>query len=76
MSGTTIWVVSPDYGYEGLHAPRAAFLSQAEAEAYAKHAGDGGIASLVVNSVELMRFVPAVIEPATLAPVPQCECIS
>ncbi|TDR90263.1 hypothetical protein [Enterovirga rhinocerotis] len=64
--GSRIWVVVQD---DGLGTPLAGFLSQAEADAYAKHQQSDWY-SHSVREVPLMRFVPAVIEPTELPTTP------
>jgi hypothetical protein len=63
-----IWTVSRDWGYEGKSEPESAFLTEGQASEYARHLGRGE-ATYVVTKVPLMRFVPAVIEPAVLSPI-------
>lgn len=59
---STVWIVSQDDGWEGLRAPSAAFLNEAEARNYAEHVRRG-VGNYAVNEVPVMRFVPARVEP-------------
>lgn len=68
MSEPKVWVVLPDGGYEGYSLPSAAFLSKDEADAYANHMREA-YRSYAVAEVPLMRFVSAVVTPASLETV-------
>jgi len=57
-----LYVVIPNYGYEGLGEPLAAFKTRAEAELYVQHVA-ARYTDPSVYEVPLMRFVPAKVVP-------------